>query len=251
MQRKLNLVNFTFTLLNEDDIAMSARGNHTIAILNVPEDYEKLAIALRDVIAEVKTLTFITIGNNKFEIEYFLCSDLKFLAIVCGIEAANSTYACVWCKCPAAERYDMEKMWSVSEADQGARSVILNRRSNALIVHIHHFSQLFPSHVVPDILHLYLRVTDVLFNLLILEIRRLDGIERITRPGAINSENLTMLESFINDTCHIPFKIFVNKDSKQLTWRGLMGPEKLTFFEKVNLPALLPQLPDVEKIQGL
>ena len=118
--RKLNLVNFTFTLLNEDDIAMSARGNHTIAILNVPEDYEKLAIALRDVIAEVKTLTFITIGNKKFEIEYFLCSDLKFLAIVCGIEAANST---VWCKCPAAERYDMEKMWSVSEADEGARTI--------------------------------------------------------------------------------------------------------------------------------
>lgn len=94
-------------------------------------------------------------------------------------------------------------------------------------------------------------MTDVLFNLLILEIRRLDGIERITRPGAINSDNLTTLESFINDTCHIPFKFFVNKDSRQLTWRDLMGPEKLTFFEKVNLPTLLPQLPDVEKIQGL
>ena len=33
--RKLNLVNFTFTLLNEDDIAMSSQGNHTIAILNM------------------------------------------------------------------------------------------------------------------------------------------------------------------------------------------------------------------------
>ena len=74
--RKLNLVNFMFTLLNEDDIAMSARGSHTIAI---PEDYEKLTIALRDVIAEVETLTFITTGDDKFEIEYFLCSDLKFL----------------------------------------------------------------------------------------------------------------------------------------------------------------------------
>ena len=30
--RKLNLVNFTFTLLNEECIAMSSRGNHTIAI---------------------------------------------------------------------------------------------------------------------------------------------------------------------------------------------------------------------------
>ena len=115
--RKLNLVNFT---LNEDDIAMSFRGNHTIAILNVPEDYEKLAIALRDIIAEVQTLTSISIGDQKFEIEYFLCSDLKFLAILCGIEAANSTYTC---KSPADERYNMEKQWSASEAEHGARSV--------------------------------------------------------------------------------------------------------------------------------
>ena len=119
--QKLNLVNFTFTLLNEDDIAMSSRGNHTIAILNVPEDYKKLAVAFNDIVTELKTLTSILIGNQKFEIEYFLCSDLKVLAIVCGIEATNSIYACVWCKCPAAERYDMEKQWSVSEAKQGAR----------------------------------------------------------------------------------------------------------------------------------
>lgn len=121
--RKLNLVNFTFTLLNEDDIAMSAKGNHTIAILNVPEDYEKLAVALRDIIAEVERLKCVVVDNEKFEIEYFLCSDLKFLAIICGIEAANSTYACVWCKCAASERYDMEKEWSASEAEKASRSV--------------------------------------------------------------------------------------------------------------------------------
>ena len=28
-------------------------------------------------------------------IEYLLGSDLKFLAIVCGIEAANAKYACI------------------------------------------------------------------------------------------------------------------------------------------------------------
>ena len=74
--RKLNLVNFTFTLLNEDDIAMSSRGNHTIAILNVPEKYEKLAIALRDIVAEVKALTSIRTGHLKLSISYD--SDLKF-----------------------------------------------------------------------------------------------------------------------------------------------------------------------------
>lgn len=43
-------------------------------------------------------------------VEFFLGGgDLKFLALVCGINAANATYSCVWCKCPAEEHFDMEK----------------------------------------------------------------------------------------------------------------------------------------------
>ena len=63
-------------ILNEDGIAMSSIGNHTTA---VSEDYEKLAIALRGIIAKIGMLTSISIGDQKFEIE---CSDLKFLVIV-------------------------------------------------------------------------------------------------------------------------------------------------------------------------
>ena len=33
-------------------------------------------------------------------------------------------------------------------------------------------------HVIPDVLHLFLRVTDVLFDLLVMDIRRHDAIEQ-------------------------------------------------------------------------
>lgn len=191
--RKLNLVNFMFTFLIEDGIAISSRGNHTIAIINVSEDYDKLSIALRDINAEVDKLTSISIDDQKFESEYYLCSDLKFLVIVCGIEAANSTYACVWCKCPAAERYNMEKQWSASEAELGATSVTeitecctKSKKQHFNCAYPPIFSTIPISHIVPDVLHLFLKVTDVLLNLLILEIRWLDGIERITHLDAIN-----------------------------------------------------------------
>ena len=85
------------------------------------------------------------------------------------------------------------------------------------------FSIIPTSHVVQDVLHLFLRVTDVLLNLLVLEVRCLDGIEWITRPDAINTTNLTALESFINNTCCIPFKFSVNEESKQLIWHDLMA----------------------------
>lgn len=39
-------------------------------------------------------------GDYKYDIEYFLGGDWKFLAYVCGLGAANQDYACIWCKCP-------------------------------------------------------------------------------------------------------------------------------------------------------
>lgn len=55
----------------------------------------------------------------------------------------------------------------------------------------------------------------------------------------------------MNEDCHIPFQFFVCKDTKQLKWRDLMGPDKLIFFENIKLCDLLPTLPNVEKIQSL
>lgn len=62
---------------------------------------------------------------------------------------------------------------------------------------------------------------------------------------SVNPSSLSKLESFLNETCHIPFKFFVCKESKQLKWRDLMGPEKLVLFMEIDLPALFPQLPNV------
>ena len=69
--RKHNLINFTFTLLNEGSVAMSPSGNHTIAIINGSEKYEHLQIALADIIAEVRELKNLTVQQHNFEIEYF------------------------------------------------------------------------------------------------------------------------------------------------------------------------------------
>ena len=122
--RKLNLINFCFTVLNEGDLTKSPRGNHTIAIINSTEKYEDLEIALSDIQSEVQTLTSITFDGMNFPIEYFLCSDLKFLAIICGIESATCKHACIWCKCPASERHNMKAEWSFT--GNGACSIIIS-----------------------------------------------------------------------------------------------------------------------------
>ena len=52
--KRLHVVAFTFTLLEEEQ-AGSAAGNHILAVIKQPESYESLKLALAD-IAEVKEL---------------------------------------------------------------------------------------------------------------------------------------------------------------------------------------------------
>ena len=144
-----------------------------------------------------------------YPIEYFLCSDLKFLAIVCGIQSANSTYACIWCTCPSLERYNMDIKWSIDDVNNGARTIdsimtCLKKPKSQRLGCIN--PPLFPSvpitHVIPDVLHLFLRITDVLFDLLIMDIRTEDALD--------SSNRLNQLESFINNECKISFKFFIS-----------------------------------------
>ena len=121
--RNLHVINIAFVLLNDTSSVSSPHGNHSIAILKIPEDYDSLSDSLADIIKEASDLKSIDINGNTHKIEYFVGGDMKFLAIVCGIEAANSNYSCVWCKCPSIDRWDMSKDWSAFDTAKGARTV--------------------------------------------------------------------------------------------------------------------------------
>ena len=83
--KRLHVVNFTFTVLDEGSKAYSYEGNHSIAIFREEEKkYDGLQRALADIISEVETLNSISVDGTSFGIEYFLGGDWKFLAVVTG-----------------------------------------------------------------------------------------------------------------------------------------------------------------------
>ena len=171
------------------------------------KNYHHLKTSLSDIIKEVEELTSITVNSTTFQVIFYFCSDLKFLAIACGIESATATYSCIWCKCPSSERHNMSKNWSITDTQNGG------------------------ARTVTEI------ITDVLFNLLITDIRRHNAIAKATISIAeLNSTYLQKFEFFINVTYKIPFQFFVSKESKQMQWRDLMGPEKHVVLDKINLP---------------
>lgn len=181
--------------------------------------------------------------------------------MITGLDSASSEYACIWCKCPLDERSLTDKQWSITDTALGARTIeeniALSSRKRTSRTKTYNVSRrpLFPtiplSHVVIDNLHLFLRVADVLIDLLVLELRRQDSIEKTKKFSSFDItkfRHLDRYQQFVASLGIPGYNFFIGKDSKQLKYRTLTGPENLKLFEKINLEQMLPSLPESETI---
>ena len=137
---------------------------------------------------------------------------MKFLTMVCGIEGATCEHACIWCKCPKSLRYKMDMQWSITDSSAGVRTVeeitaksklgkTSKQRFNCIKPPLFDFIPM--DRVVIDSLHLFLRISDVLTNLLIRDVRILDGIEASSNTSM--AHNIKAYELFLNEKCKIKF----------------------------------------------
>ena len=213
--RGLTVVNIAFTILEEGDQAYSVLGNHSVAIFKMAENYANLKAALEDICSEGNKMKSITINDKTYEIETYLGGDLKFLALVCGIDAANCKHACIWCKCPASERWDMNQKWSIIDTAKGARTIeeiaeFASKKPHKFNCSRKPLFPFIPTHqVIIDTLHLSLRISDLLINLLIRDLRTADENNR-------SNNDMKIYKDFLNNQCKIRFHWITDKTSKTL-----------------------------------
>ena len=197
--KRLYVVNFGFTILDEGELAYSAAGNHCIAIFKDTEDYESLKLALLDIVTEVDSLNAIKVNDKDIQITYYLGGDWKFLALCTGIDSASCTHACIWCHCPKQERHLSTAKWSITSTDEGARSIeetiqiATTKQKKYNVSHVPIFKTIPLTRVVVDNLHMLLRIADTLIDLLIhslltldrvnqsLQVRSLDGLSHLSK----------------------------------------------------------------------
>ena len=249
--KRLHVVNFTFTLLEEGSHVHSFEGNHTLVIFKEAEKYEQLKLALEDVCKEVEEVDVITVDGVLYNVNYYLGGDWKFLALVTGIDSASSRYSCIWCKCPSDERSLTDKEWSVSDVTKGACTIEENIQLSQLpksrkkfnVSHPPLFPKIPLKNVVIDNLHLFLRVADVLIDLLIVELRRQDSAVKFS-SGVFDGryKHLCRFQMFVSSLGIPGYNFWIGQNSRQLKWRTLTGPEKLKLFTHINVQDLLPTL---------
>ena len=105
-------------------------------------------------------------------------------------------------------------------------------------------------------MHLFLRVSDVLINHLILELKRQDCIDKIKTFKSFHLEryrHCSGFEKFVTSLGIPDFKFYLGQSSKQLKCQSLTGSEKLKVSRKIQIALLVPNLDEViaEKIQFL
>ena len=251
--KQFHLLNFTFSLPDFKN-GQAAKGKYTLGVFEIiKESYEELKICFAELIPMLKSIEIFQINEEKFFIEFLLAGDLKFLSNMMGINAANSNYACPWCKCHKTDCLGMN--WSIFNLEKGARSheesFVKRQLKNSInklgYIEAPIFDFIPFKIVIIDLMHLYLRITDKFTNYILDDILSLDGYqdnyESINDPKIENSKNTAKYIHFLKEECKIR-NCFYLKD-KKIVFRDLRGAEKLVVFNKINLIKLFPDIEDV------
>ena len=176
--RLSNFIVFSMAILNCGQEVMSCNGYHTLAIVDGTENFVSIKESFRDLLLAINNLLgkgenghtpFTTSEGDEVSLEIFVGGDMKFLLLVCGLNAANAKHSCLYCAIDKNDRCDMSKPENfysegniVRKIDQMA--LLANKKTNNFgCIHIP-LIQIDLNHIVIDELHLMMRIVDVLIR---------------------------------------------------------------------------------------
>jgi hypothetical protein len=121
VSRKVKSINITFTIINEGDKAKTASGNYTLGIfkLKKKEDYAELSECFHELGKKIDELEFVKINEKTYHIQKYFGGDLKIMLLMCGINADNFKYPCLY----EENRFDVDKDYSIQDLTKDSRSL--------------------------------------------------------------------------------------------------------------------------------
>ncbi|RNA17623.1 hypothetical protein BpHYR1_015410 [Brachionus plicatilis] len=201
--------------------AAGINGQYTLGIFKVDiEDYEK----------------------RRYTIKYYFCADWKMAANVLELYAASSNFPCLWCETHKDNLYLID---GSSKRSFKKQLVVIQKASNTKDKHFGYkthpiISDIEHSRYLIDLLHLFLRISDVLFELFISELATFDNFSTSSTYSVMKHPILTILICYLNENCGIKLNIFQNeKKSINSIMSNLPATNRIKVFEKLNIETLL------------
>ncbi|GBC10132.1 hypothetical protein RclHR1_09370002 [Rhizophagus clarus] len=168
------LLDDSMNLFNKSDY------HYTIVLFLGTENYLTLKVVTTALIQELQELsnTGMVINDIFWRFELFFSSDWKFLSICLGFNAANFNYFCLWCEITKNQRGNGKSNWMISKSMS-----VLSENPTAYPGHKLPplFNMISFKNHIPDKLHIMLRITDHLWELVLQEIKNKGLFNDITQ----------------------------------------------------------------------
>jgi hypothetical protein len=237
--RLSNFVNFSFSIIQPHK-KQSSLEQKVVAIMKCQENYEVLQRVCAPLFNEVNTINKdrkIIVDGIEYEIELLCGGDMKFIEIMLGLCGANGNYGCPWCKVHKNDRHDCSKDWDFYHTDSQTRTIDeLNEdfRIKKYGAQRKPLLNIEPSHMVPDELHLLLRISGILLRNLIDDANDMDARDQVETGKQCSPTRLDSLTDQIRK-CGVTFNTWTRKGDTELQWTALSGGD---------IKKLLDNLPD-------
>jgi hypothetical protein len=187
------------------------------------ENYEEISLSLQDLLNIIKDLNVLEMNNEKFNLEYFLSSDYKMLLNLYGHKGANSKESCFYC------RKNLKDIPDINEDLLITRSLSDSFEADGHREPIIKFIDY--KNCVIDLLHLLLRVSDHLFEILIAKLIKIDnnnGADIERRPY------FKIFMDFLKNKCKISNPWYVSSKSEdKIKLRSLNGNDRIKIFNTI------------------
>ena len=237
--RKVKHVMVTMTLLNDLNGLQKPDNHYTLVLYPGAESYESLRNALAPLISDLNILKekgFNQIGGNHWPVELYFSSDWKFLAICLGMKAANAQHFCPWCDCNKND---------INTTSKTINKSMDNIKVNYKKINGHIKKPLF--YMIPlqnwvvDELHILLRITDRLWELMISDLRREVSNEEIWKAKILSEMQ----------RLNVSFQFWYEKNTNNLLYTSLMGPDKLKILKAFDHTAVFQSTTRAIQIRAL
>lgn len=253
---QVNVLNFTFVIINDIENAMSVNGNYLLGkrllllkfknennLLNffllkgmsriIKENFETLLENLEEILNELKEIRTIKIEEKDFNIEFLGGGDMKYERNMLGLDSSSSHYCCMYCTCDFTKEIDYEKGYKMNRnPEEALKSYSLLTKdqrkgyiNKPILDFIRHENIIFCH------LHMFKRIFEKLMDALFMKINEKDG--RNDSMKLEDRPNLKILYNFLLDKCKIiqPFTFNVNEKTIILR-KNLNKNDQMRIFKR-------------------
>ncbi|PKC57799.1 hypothetical protein RhiirA1_497283 [Rhizophagus irregularis] len=225
--RKIKHVMLTFMILNHKERHHHADYHYTTVLYPGTENYNTLEFILNPFLNELRSLkeNGLEAAGILWNFELYFSSDWKFLAICLGLNGPTSNFFCPWCSCSKHQHGDLSKDWRIEKNMEQIAT-----RYEDVNGHIHPplIDMIAINHIIFDELHVFLRITDRLWELVLAEIKERDLFNNLTRE--VIMKEMQRLK--------VSFCFWENKESHNWEYTFLMGDDKEKVLRFFNLKLL-------------